>query len=387
MKVVICGAGITGLALAQRLATLGWEVVVLEKAPGPRTQGYMIDFFGPGYDAAEVMGLLPRLRELGYVLEEARFVDADGRRRARLGFAQFARTVGGRLLSIMRPDLETALRESLPAEVDLRFATSLTHLDNRADGVRVTLTDGEVLTADLLVGADGIHSAVRAMVFGEEREFLRHLGFHTAAWTFDDPAVRARVGDRFCLTDSVNRQLGLYGLRDGRVAAFAVHRTTDLALPVDTTAALRAEYGSLGWVAPDALAQCPPHEEVYYDHVAQVEMPAWHRDRVVLAGDACAAVSLLAGQGASLGIAGAYLLAEELHRAGPAGLERYEQRWRPVVAEKQHTARKGARWFLPRSPAQLRARRAILALSRLPGVDRLIGRSLAGKPAAVVTGS
>jgi 2-polyprenyl-6-methoxyphenol hydroxylase-like FAD-dependent oxidoreductase len=147
---------------------------------------------------------------------------------------------------------------------------------------------------------------------------------------------------------------------------------------------LRAEYGSLGWVAPDVLAQCPPADEVYYDHVAQIEMPAWHRDRVVLAGDACAAVSLLAGQGASLGIAGAYLLAEELHRHGIAGLENYERRWRPVMADKQHTARKGARWFLPRSPAQLRLRRAILALTRLPGVDRVVGRSLAGKPAAVV---
>ncbi len=384
MKVVICGAGITGLALAQRLSALGWEVVVLEKAPGPRGQGYMIDFFGAGYDAAEAMGLLPRLRELGYVLEEARFVDADGRPRARLGFAQFARTVDGRLLSIMRPDLETALRESLPDRVDLRYSTSPVHVENCADGVRVTLADGGVLDADLLVGADGIHSAVRGMVFGDEERFLRHLGFHTAAWTFTDPAIRARVGDRFCLTDSVDRQLGLYGLRDGRVAAFAVHRTTDPTLPGDTRAALLAEYGSLGWVVPDVLAQCPPGEAVYYDHVAQIEMPAWHRGRVVLAGDACAAVSLLAGQGASLGIAGAYVLAEELHRSGLAGLAAYERRWRPVVAEKQLTARKGARWFLPRSPAHLRVRRAVLALSGLPGVDRLVGRSLAGKPAAVV---
>ncbi|MFC4857072.1 FAD-dependent monooxygenase [Actinophytocola glycyrrhizae] len=387
MKVVICGAGITGLALAQRLAVLGWEVVVAEKAPGPRSQGYMIDFFGAGYDAAEAMGLLPRLRELGYVLEEARFVDANGRPRARLSFAQFARTVDGRLLSIMRPDLESALRESLPAEVDLRFATSITHIGNRADGVRVTLTDGEGLDADLLVGADGIHSAVRGMVFGEERTFLRHLGFHTAAWTFDDAAIRARVGDRFCLTDSVDRQLGLYGLRDGRVAAFAVHRTTDRELPADPRAALLAEYGGLGWVAPEALARCPPADAVYYDHVAQIEVPAWHRDRVVLAGDACAAVSLLAGQGASLGIAGAYLLADQLHRARTVadGLGSYERLWRPVMAEKQLTARNGARWFLPRSTMELLGRRAMLALSRLPGLEHLVARSLAGKPTAVIT--
>jgi 2-polyprenyl-6-methoxyphenol hydroxylase-like FAD-dependent oxidoreductase len=194
------------------------------------------------------------------------------------------------------------------------------------------------------------------------------------------------VGDRFCLTDSVGRQLGLYGLRDGRVAAFAVHRTTDPALPADTRSALRAEYGTLGWVAPEALAQCPPPDQVYYDHVAQIEMPAWHRDRVVLAGDACAAVSLLAGQGAALGIAGAYLLADRLHHARTVadGLESYERLWRPVMAEKQLTARNGARWFLPRSAVELWGRRAVLALSRLPGLDHLVARSLAGKPTAVI---
>jgi len=250
--------------------------------------------------------------------------------------------------------------------------------------VRVTLTNGEVLDADLLVGADGVHSSVRAMVFGEEPDFLRYLGFHTAAWTFHDPAIRDRVGDRFCLTDSVDRQIGLYGLRDGRVATFAVHRAADPTLPADPRAALRAEYGSLGWVVPDVLAQCPPAGAIYYDQVAQIEMPHWHRDRVVLVGDACYAVSLLAGQGASLGIAGAYLLAEELHRAGPAGLDRYERRWRPVVAEKQLTARKGARWFLPRSAMDVRIRRTMLALSRLPGLDHLVARALAGKPTAVI---
>ncbi|MGH4015516.1 MAG: FAD-dependent oxidoreductase, partial [Pseudonocardiaceae bacterium] len=105
MKIVICGAGIAGLALAHRLGTLGWDVVVLEKAPGPRTQGYMTDFFGPGYDAAEAMGVLPRLHELGYDVQEVRYLDETGRRRARLRFAQFAKAVHGRLLSIMRPDL------------------------------------------------------------------------------------------------------------------------------------------------------------------------------------------------------------------------------------------------------------------------------------------
>lgn len=386
MKAVICGAGIAGLALARQLSTRGWDVVVLEKAPGPRTQGYMIDFFGAGYDAAEAMGVLPRLRELGYRVAEARFIDRSGRQRAKLSFEQFIRGAGDQMMSIMRPDIELALRESLPDEVEIRFASTLTDIDNGADRVRITLTSGEVLDADLLVGADGIHSTVREMMFGEERNFLRYLGFHTTAYTFHDPAIHARVGDTACLTDSVDRQMGLYGLRDGRVASFAVHCATDPTIPADLVATLHAEYGSLGWVIPNVLAQCPPASEVYYDQVAQIVMPRWHRGRVVLVGDACYAVSLLAGQGASLGIAGAYVLAEQLHhtRSIADGLNRYEKLWRPVAEEKQLAGRKAARWFLPRSTTALRLRRVMLALTGVPGVNRLVVGSLAGKQTTLI---
>jgi 2-polyprenyl-6-methoxyphenol hydroxylase-like FAD-dependent oxidoreductase len=386
MKVVICGAGIAGLTLANRISALGGDVTLLERAPGPRLQGYMIDFFGPGYDAAEAMGLLPAIGEVAYPVDEVSLVDEHGRRRAGVPYAQFAKAVHARLRSVMRPDLEQVLRSNLPEDVDLRFGATLVGVADHGDAVLVTLDDGAQIAADLLVGADGVHSNVRRIVFGAESEFLRYLGFHTAAFIFDSARIRAEIGNRFVLTDTVGRQMGFYVLRDGRVAAFAVHRTPDAALPDDVRTAVRDAYRPLGWLVPEALEKCPSSGEIYYDQVAQVEMPSWRKGRVALVGDACCAVSLLAGQGASLGVAGAYLLADQLHRAPTIdrALADYLRLWRPVAEEKQKTGRGAARWFLPESAVQLRIRRAALQLAWLPVINRFVGATLAGKPTALI---
>lgn len=384
MKVIICGAGIAGLALAHRLSALGGEVVLLERTPGPRSQGYMIDFFGPGYDAIEAMGLLPAVKEVAYDLDEATLLDENGRRRAGVDPAQFA---NGPQVDFMRPDFERVLREHLPQEVDLRFGSGLVGAAEYGDGVRVTLDDGTELDADLLVGADGVHSTVRRLVFGPESHYVRYLGYHTAAFMFDAPEIHAATRGRFCLTDTVGRQMGFYGLRDGRVAAYAVHREPDPALPEDVRSAVRASYNGLGWIVPEALDRCPPAPEIYYDQVAQIEMPEWSKGRVVLVGDACYAVSLLAGLGASLGVAGAYVLADQLARAQsiPEALAEYERLWRPVAEEKQQVGRDGTRWFLPESAFQLRVRRAMLKMLRLPVINRYVAAIVGGKSTALIT--
>ena len=383
---VIAGAGIAGLALAHRLAHHGWRVTVVERAPGPRPQGYMIDFFGPGYDAARIMGLLPRIRELGHDFEEAVLVDEQGRRRASIGFRRFAQALGGSVVSIMRPDLETALRESLPGEVELVYDTALTGVEQRPDGAEASLSDGRVLEVDLLAGADGIHSTVRSRVFGPEEKYLLHLGFHTGAFVFEDAELHARLRGRFVLTDSLGAQIGLYALGGGKVAVFTVHRTRDTTLPEDPRRALREACAGLGWVVPRALERCPEPEHVYYDHVAQTRMDSWSKGRVVLLGDACQAVSLLAGQGVSMGVGGAFVLAEELARAATVreGVERYEARWRPVVQERQRAGRTGTSWFLPDTATRLRMRRVVLRLAALPGVDRWVASAMSGKPSRVI---
>ncbi|MGH8875745.1 MAG: FAD-dependent monooxygenase [Stackebrandtia sp.] len=381
MRVIICGAGIAGLALAGRLLATGAEPIVVEQAPGPRTQGYMIDFFGPGFDAATRTGLEPRVRELGYKVKEFGYVDKSGKVKARIDYPRFTASVSGGLVSIMRPDIELLLREPVQEKIDIRYGQTITGIDNRADGVSVTLSDGTAVDADLLVGADGIHSQTRTTVFGPESDYLRHLGFHTAAYVFEDPEIHGLVKDGFYMTDTMDRQMGFYGLRGGRVATFLVHRSDDQALPADPQATIREVYADVGWIAEKALAQCPSSENIYYDLVAQIEMPHWIDKRVTLLGDANYAVSLLAGQGASLGVAGAYVLARQLetHTDIDAALAEYQRRWHPVVTDRQAIGRRGAGWFVPHTSGQLLARRVALKAMRLPYLDRWLGNALIGK--------
>ncbi|MBC9730811.1 FAD-dependent monooxygenase [Streptomyces sp. TRM68367] len=371
MKAVICGAGIAGLTLANRLHHHGWEVHLVDHAPGPRAQGYMIDFFGPGFEALTAMGLKDRLRQFASPVEELRYVDGRGRRTVGVDYALFSLALDGEIASIMRPALERLLRESLADGIDLRYGTTIDRLD---DG-KAVLSDGSAIDADLIVGADGVHSRVRSLVLGREEDCLRYLGMHTGAFVFIDPEAFAQVRGRFVLTETLNRQMGFYGLGDDRVAVFAVHRTPDPALPADPRAALRRQYAGMGDLAERALAQCPPPDQVYYDQVAQIDLPGWSDGRVTLVGDAAHAVSLVAGQGASLGVAGAYVLAERLHRSSSVaeGVADYERRWHPVVADVQKAARdRVTEWFLPTSSARLVLRRWAFRAMRLPGLDRLL---------------
>ena len=312
MKAVICGAGISGLSAAAFLTRRGWQVVVVEQSTGPRPQGYMIDFFGPGWRAADGLGIIPRLRELGYEVQSVEYVDRRGVSRASLPFARFARVAGGQLISVLRPDLELAIRDVLPPGTDVRYGRSVTTVSESLESVAVTLDDGQVLEADLLIGADGVHSAIRALAFGPEEDFLHYLGFHVGAYSFRDAELAAPVGDRFAVTDTRNEAMFFYRLRDGKITAMAVHRTKNSEIPADPQAMLRSRYRNLGWICPAALRHCP--DDLYYDQVAQIRMPRWHTGRVILLGDAAAAVSLLAGQGASLGMAAAAVLAEELDK-------------------------------------------------------------------------
>jgi 2-polyprenyl-6-methoxyphenol hydroxylase-like FAD-dependent oxidoreductase len=386
MRVIICGAGVAGLSLGRWLAHNGWEVLIVERAEGPRNEGYMIDFFGAGYDAAELMGLIPRLEEVHYVPGRLVYVDKSGRPSSSVEYEVFSRLEKGRLMSFLRGDLERVLLEALPKAVEVRFKVTLHEIIEDGSGVRVTLSNGAHENADLLVGADGVHSRVRELVFGGERQFLRYLGYHTAGYVFQDQRISRELDRDFVNLTVPGRNVGIYPLRENRIASFFVHRASSPALPESPCAELRRMYGDLGWLVPSTLAQCTESSGVYYDQVVQVEMERWSHGRTTMIGDACCAVSLLAGQGASIAMASAYTLADELQhaRAVEEALFRYEARLKPVVARTQRFGRRTARWVVPPDRWSIFLRNRVLNLARMPALSRLLRPVLAAGSEAIV---
>ncbi|MFF0579819.1 FAD-dependent oxidoreductase [Streptosporangium saharense] len=374
MRALICGAGIAGLTLAWHLERAGWQVEVVERAPALRDGGYMIDFYGPGYEVAERMGLTPRLLQARYPVSELGYVDRDGRQTSRLAMSRSFE----RVVSLLRADLVRAVHDDVRTPVT--YGTSVAGIEQRDEGVTVELTDGTRREVDLLVGADGAHSRVRELAFGPEERFLRYLGHQVAAYVIDDKALSEEVGTRYRMLTVPGLMAGAYALRGDRLALLFLLREPDPTLTGDPATWLRRHYGDLGWILPEALSRCPEPAEIYRDQVTQVHMEHWSTGRVVLLGDACQAVSLFAGHGASLAMAGAWVLADELAAAGadgvPAALAAYQRRVRPAVEEVQAFGRRFIRWMAPASRLRITARDWMLRLAALPGADRLFLNTL-----------
>lgn len=392
MRAVVSGAGIAGLTLAWWLQADGWDVVLVERADGPRGGGYLMDFFGSGLDVVERMGLRTAVESAAVRVDELVYVAPSGRRRVRAPYDAISRALDGRVCSIMRGDLEAVLHAAFAAAPPVRYATVVTGVEPRAAGDRadVALSDGTLVRADLVVGADGVHSGVRALVHRPGPTVLRRLGYHTASYAFRDAALLSDVGRSFRVVSAPGRQVALYRTPGGQLAASLVHAADgDVPGRGLRRQALREAYRGLGDVVDRVLAACPQDASLYYDEVAQVELDGWSRGPVTLVGDACGAVSLMAGQGSSMAMGGAWALADELSRSRgdvAAALRRYEARVRPSVARKQAYGRSTARWLVPRSRWRMAARDVVLATSDLPGGHRLLRSSLAVARESVVEG-
>jgi 2-polyprenyl-6-methoxyphenol hydroxylase-like FAD-dependent oxidoreductase len=375
MRVLISGAGIAGLSLALRLHQRGLTPIVGERSPHLRDGGYMLGLSDPGLDAAERLGVADALRAARHMPRRLVYVHGDGRERFAISGPALDRLVGERRFNLLRGDIERALYERIRGEVEVCFGASVETLAATEDHVAVRLTSGTTIVTDLLVGADGLHSKVRALRFGPEERFVRPLGARVAAFLLNRAEFpEAEPGTSYSLTE-VGHAAALASADEDRLVAFFIWRTEGRPRLGTPEEELRRAFAGAGWHVPALLDRLPRTGDVYLDDVAQVVMPRWAAGRVALLGDAASAVSLIAGKGATLAMAGAVVLADALaEQPGrpEAAFAAYEARLRPWAEAAQRTARRNVHLFTPVNRFQLVVREAVLRLASLPFLAPLI---------------
>jgi 2-polyprenyl-6-methoxyphenol hydroxylase-like FAD-dependent oxidoreductase len=377
MRVLICGAGIAGPTLAYWLAHHGMIPTLVEHAPRLRTGGYIIDFWGAGFEVASRMGLLPDLVRTGYAVREVRVVDGNGRKVSGFPASAFARAVGSGFTSLPRGDLAAAIYGALGNQVETIFDDSIARIDQTVDDVQVTFERHHPRAFDLVVGADGLHSRVRELVFGPENRFERYLGIKVAA--FEVEGYRPRDELVYMLYPQVGREVSRFSLRNDRTMFLFTFADADPTVPSDVAdqkAVLRERFTNGGWECSRILDALDATPDLYFDRVSQIEMSrSWVNGRVALVGDAAFCVSLLGGQGSALAMAAAYILAGELHRAdGRSGdaFARYQLVFGPFVSKKQRAARRFAGSFAPKSKMSLFLRNRLFGLLSIGWLAKLI---------------
>jgi 2-polyprenyl-6-methoxyphenol hydroxylase-like FAD-dependent oxidoreductase len=336
-KVLISGAGVTGLALAYWLDRAGFTTTLVERSPGFRRGGQAVDIRGVALSVVDAMGLLDDVRALRTRLKGMSTLDVDGNEIQRTEERTFS---AGRLdsedIEIFRDDLCELLMGAMSERVEFIYDDSIRLIDDQGDGVAVTFSSGQIRQFDLLIGADGIYSNVRKQCFDDEPKFVFPLGVVLALFSTPN------------LIGLIDWQLGhreggvgyvIYPSRDQNelrigvgfaIPELAVSRS-DMEMQKRIVA---GQCAHLKGAFPRFIDAMKVTDQFYYNELAQIRMPSWSKGRIVLAGDAAHCASPFSGQGTSLALVGAFVLVRELvrHWDHPAqAFAAYEHRMRPYV--------------------------------------------------------
>jgi 2-polyprenyl-6-methoxyphenol hydroxylase-like FAD-dependent oxidoreductase len=367
MKILISGAGIAGTTFAYWLRHHGFEPTIVEAAPKLRTGGYIIDFWGAGFDIAERMGLVPNIMGRGYRVREVRVVNDRGRRIAGFPVDAFTQIARGRYTSLARGDLAASIFGTIAGNVEVIFGDGVDCIEPTESSLRVSFKRGSVRDFDLVVGADGLHSRIRQLAFGPQSRFEKYLGYKVAA--FEVAGYQPRDELAYVMYTRVSQQVGRFSMRDDRTMFLFIFTDENPELPGDLPeqkALLRKKFENSGWECRRILDALDSVKRLYLDRVSQIRMDPppglWSRGRVALVGDAAFCISLLGGQGSALAMVAAYLLAGELRGTNAdyvSAFARYQDLFGPFVRQKQDAALRFAGAFAPKSKFALFLRNQI----------------------------
>ncbi|MGW4798757.1 FAD-dependent monooxygenase [Nonomuraea sp. NPDC004297] len=370
-RVLVVGLGIAGMSAALRLHRSGWTPVIVERAAERRTGGYFIGLFPEGRQAVRALGLTDVLHTRTPERKRSWEVGRFGERSRGVGFLEQP----GDPDAVLRGDIEQALWSAIDGHVEVRFDTVPAAIRAHAGGASVTLRRGgsaaetveeTVEDFDLVIGADGLRSTVRELVFGAHERFMKPLGAVICAFQMSRQLPEFRSDDALVIADT-RRSLWVFPLDDCPPTALFTYRPGDVDAqfsrpPVevlqDAFAGLSAD-GAVE-VALEELAGAPQH---LFDSVHYVEMPSWHRGRVALVGDAAWCLTLYSGMGATAAMSGAALLGDALDRHEDdveRALHAWEQGLRPFIRKHRRRAGFKAQFFVPSTRLLTRVRSAVL---------------------------
>lgn len=363
MKVLISGASMAGLSAAHWFARLGHRVTVVERADGLRPGGAPIDVRGRALGTAQRMGILKTIEDQQVrPADPAPVLDGSGMQVATLDLRWFANETD-QDVEITRDRLNQILLDVVPGDVEFRFKSSITALADGADGVNVTFMDGLQDRYDIVVGADGLHSNVRKLAFGPEKDFVRHFGYYVAL--VDLPAGRAWPRG---MLNIPGLTIAVRDAGDGPQAMMlAASPEIDYDYR-DLDAQRRMIDGFLSrvdaWQVPALRAAFtdPAAQGFYFDSVSQTHMPSWIKGNVAVIGDAGHCAALLSGMGTTLAMVAAETLATTWTEHGGNALAAapvYHERLRPYVDQCQAFAHEGAPIMVPPTQQALDARNAM----------------------------
>ncbi|NSC19884.1 FAD-dependent oxidoreductase [Streptomyces albus subsp. chlorinus] len=373
-EILISGAGVAGAALAFWLNRYGFQVTVVEKARAPRAGGYPVDVRGTALEVVRRMGILPRLREAHIDLRRLTFLDEDGGEVVSVSPHAVTGGVAGRDLEVRRGDLTEALCAAVRDDVEFVFDDSIDTLDQSGHGVDITFRGGGRRTFAMVIGADGLHSRTRELVFGPEERFHRYLGYCFAGFTLPNTFG---LSHETTLWNAPGRAAALYAVGEDEdvhaLLAFARQKPPADAFrdPEARRDLVTTVFADAGWEVPGMLAALWDADDLFFDGVGQIRMPRWSSGRVALVGDAAYAPSFLTGQGSSLALVGAFMLAGSLaDRDHGAGFAAYEHGTREFVTANQEQVGEGDAALFPTTSRALEQRNEMLrGLSSMPSAE------------------
>lgn len=357
-KILISGAGVAGLTLAYFLKEHGFEPTVIERAATLRDGGYMIDFFASGIFVAEQMGINNELAKRNHNTLLLRQFNNKGKKTLKLNVGSLkthleSKGEGG-FYNFLRTDLVDALYQHIKSSVPVHFSTSIKTVQETNTAVEVTFDDDSQESFDLLVGADGIHSNVRELVFSSENIEQLFLGYYVAGLSHNVPFPSKHKGEIISHIQP-KKQIMTYEITEGGSNSLFVIKSDKLPKlqhqqRIDL---LRREFEGFVEPIPAILDEATKLDNIYFDEVSQIRIKgAWNKGRTVLVGDAAYCITLLSGQGASMAMTGAYVLAQQLIATKgeyQQAFANFEKNLRPNIETMQHKAVKNAASYLPSS--------------------------------------